>query len=140
MLPEWPAGTVMILTTTGAGPHAIPVSAALRTGPQRALLGLAHGRESLARLRADGAVALAIVARGIAVTAYGRARVVEEQLLDGVAAVEILVERVQDHDRPSFEIEAGVDWHWTDPEAAARDHAVRAALQRLARDGPPASV
>jgi hypothetical protein len=132
MLPDWPPGTVTVLATTGASPHAIPVSAALRAGPERALLGLARGRESLARLRADGAVALAILAPGIAVTAYGQARVVEEELVEGVAAVEILVERVQDHDRPSFEIEAGVAWRWTDPEATARDQAVRTALERLA--------
>jgi hypothetical protein len=139
MLPDWPAGTVTILTTAGPSPHPIPVSAALRAGPERALLGLAHGRESLARLRADGAVALAILAPGVAVTAYGQARVVDENLVEGVAAVEIVVERVQDHDRPSFEIEAGVGWRWTDAQAAARDEAVRAALARLAggpRAGP----
>jgi hypothetical protein len=133
MLPEWPAGTVTVLATTGASPHAIPVSAAVRAGPDRVLLGLAQVRESLARLRADSAVALTILARGIAVTAYGEARVVEEELVEGVNAVEILVERVQDHDRPTFEIEAGVSWRWTDPDAAARDQAVRAALERLAR-------
>ena len=133
MLPDWPPGTVTVLATTGASPHAIPVSAALRAGPERALVGLARGRESLARLRADAAVALAILAPGIAVTAYGQARVVEEELVEGVAAVEILVERVQDHDRPTFEIESGVGWRWTDPVAAARDQAVRAALERLTR-------
>jgi Pyridoxamine 5'-phosphate oxidase len=132
MLPDWPAGTVTVLATTGESPHAIPISAALRAGPERALLGVARGRESLARLRADGAVALTILAPEIAVTVYGQARVVEEELVEGVAAVEIAVERVQDHDRPTFEIESGVGWRWTDPEAAARDQGVRAALERLA--------
>jgi Pyridoxamine 5'-phosphate oxidase len=134
VLPEWPAGTVMILSTGGEEPHAIPVSAALRAGPRRVLIGLAQGRESLARLRAGPRVALAILAEGdIALTAYGRARVVDEDLVEGVVAVEVEVERVQDHDRPTFVIEAGVRWRWTDPDAHARDAQVRAALERLAR-------
>ncbi|MBV9194171.1 MAG: pyridoxamine 5'-phosphate oxidase family protein [Solirubrobacterales bacterium] len=132
MLPEWPAGTVTILATAGAMPHAIPVSAAVRAGPNRVLIGLASGRESLARLRADPAVALAIVARGTAVTAHGRARVIAEQLVGGVAAVAVDVEQVQDHGRSTFEIESAVSWRWTDAQAAARDAEVRAALERLA--------
>jgi len=132
VLPEWPAGTVTILATAGAMPHAIPVSAAVRAGPNRVLIGLASGRESLARLRADPAVALAIVARGTAVTAHGRARVIAEQLVGGVAAVAVDVEQVQDHGRSTFEIESAVSWRWTDAQAAARDAEVRAALERLA--------
>jgi Pyridoxamine 5'-phosphate oxidase len=132
VLPEWPVGTVTILATAADRPHAIPVSAALRAGPTRALIALAQGRGSLARLRENPSVALAIVAKGTAVTAHGRARVIEEELVAGVAAVEIAVERVQDHGRSSFEIESGVAWRWTDPEAAARDAEVRAALERLA--------
>ena len=134
MLPEWPAGTVTILSTGGEEPHAIPVSAALRAGPRRALIALGAGRESLARLRADPRVALTILCGGdVARTAYGRATVVDEALVDGVAAVEIQVERVQDHNRPTFVIEAGVSWGWTDPAADARDGEVRTALERLAR-------
>ena len=133
VLPEWPAGTVTILCTGGVKPHAIPVSAAIRAGPRRMLIGLALGRESLARIRADPAVAVTVVAEGIAVTAHGQAAVVDEELVEGVAAVAIEVERVQDHDRPTFAIEDGVRWRWTDPEAAERDAAVRAALERLAR-------
>ncbi len=135
MLPDWPPGTVTILSTHGASPHAIPVSVALRAGPTRALLALATGRESLARLRADPRVALTILAAGdTAVSAHGRARVVDEALLEGVVAVEMLVERVQDHRRPTFAIDGGVSWRWTDAEAAARDAEVRQALERLIAD------
>jgi hypothetical protein len=153
VLPDWPPGTVTILATAGdhpggtagetahaAGetPHAIPVSAAVRAGPRHALIGLAASRGSLARLRADPRVSLAIIAEDVAVTAYGRARVLDEPLADGVVAVEIEVHEVRDHDRPTFAIEAGVRWRWTDPEAERRDAEVRAALARLAerRAGP----
>lgn len=133
MLPEWPPGTVTILATAGEGPHAIPVSAALRAGPSRVLIGLAASRDSLARLRADDRVALAIVSENVAVTAHGHALVLGEELTEGVVAVEIEVERVQDHDRPTFAIEAGVRWRWTDREAERRDAEVHAALVRTAR-------
>lgn len=132
MLPDWPAGTVTILATAGEAPHAIPVSAAIRAGPRRALIGLAASRGSLARLRADSSVALAIISQDIAVTAHGRALVLDEELVEGVVAVEIEVVDVQDHDRPTFAIESGVGWRWTDPDAARRDAEVRAALARLA--------
>jgi hypothetical protein len=132
VLPEWPPGTVTILVTAGDAPHAIPVSAAVRAGPRRALIGLAASRQSLERLQANDRVALAIVARELAVTAHGRARVLDGGLAPGVVAVEIEVERVQDHDRPTFAIESGVRWRWTDPEAERRDAEVREALTRLA--------
>jgi hypothetical protein len=109
------------------------VSAAVRAGPRHALLALAAARSSLERLRADPHVALTIVAHDTAVTAHGRARVVDEALVDGVVAVEIEVDDVQDHDRPTFAIESGVRWRWTDTEAQQRDGAVHAALARLAR-------
>jgi len=125
---------VAILSTGGEEPHAIPVSTAWRAGPRRVLIALGAGRESLARLIADPRVGLTILCGGdVALTAYGRASVVDESLVDGVAAVEIHVERVQDHNRPTFAIEGGVSWRWTDPAAAARDAEVRAALERLAR-------
>jgi hypothetical protein len=132
-LPRWPDGTVVILVTGGGDPHAIPVSAALRAGDQRVLLGLARSRDSLARLRRDPRVALSITAGGdIAVTAYGSATVLDEQLTAAVAAVAVAVDRVQDHNRPTFEIDAGVTWRWTDATAARRDEETRAALARLA--------
>jgi hypothetical protein len=132
VLPEWPSGTVTILATAGDAPHAIPVSAAVRSGPRHVLLGLAGSRGSLARLRADPRVSLAIIAEDLAVTAYGRARVLDEALVEGVAAVELEVQEVRDHDRPTFAIEAGVRWRWTDPEAQRRDAEVHAALARVA--------
>jgi hypothetical protein len=136
VLPEWPPGTVLILVSAGSPPHAIPISAAVRAGPERVLLGLARSRESLARLRQDPRVGLAIMAGGdVAVTAYGTASVRDADLTDGVAAVEVRVDRVQDHNRPTFVIESGVGWHWTDPAAQERDGEVRRALQQLA-DAP----
>jgi hypothetical protein len=132
-LPEWPEGTVLVLVTAGERPHAIPVSAAVRAGPRRALIGLARARDSLARLRRDPHVGLVITAAGdVAVTAYGTARVLDEDLVEGVAGVELTVDEIQDHNRPTFVVEAGVGWRWTDPEAEARDAEVRLALARLA--------
>ncbi len=111
----------------------IPLSTALRAGRRRIVLALASGRESLARLRADPAVALAIVCEGdLALTAYGTARALEEPLGEGVVAVVIEVERVDDHSRPMFVIDSGVQWRWTDDSAEERDVRVRAALERIA--------
>lgn len=138
VLPHWPAGTVLVVSTVGAGgwPHAIPVSAAVRAGDRQVLLGLAASRESLARLRADPRVALSLLTAGdVAVTAYGRGRVLAEELVEGVAAIEAMVETIQDHNRPTFLIESGVGWRWTDPDAAERDAEVRRALERLALGG-----
>jgi hypothetical protein len=132
VLPEWPEGTVTVLVTAGEVPHAIPVSAALRAGERHALIGLASSRGSLARLRAEPAVALLIMAEATAVTAHGRARVLDEELAGGVVPVLIEVHRVQDHDRPTFEVLGGVNWRWTDGHAEARDAEVRSALRRLA--------
>ncbi|MBV9603665.1 MAG: hypothetical protein JO027_01085 [Solirubrobacterales bacterium] len=112
--------------------HAIPVSAAVRAGPRHILIGLGAGRGSLARLRTGPRVALAIIAEDLAVTARGRARVLDATLVEGVVAVEIEVDEVDDHDRPTFAIEAGVAWRWTDADAERRDHEVREALMRLA--------
>jgi hypothetical protein len=131
-LPEWPGGTVTILVTAGATPHAIPVSAAIRAGPRHALLGLASTRGSLERLRANPAVALVIIAPAIAVTAHGRARALEDELTQGVVPVLIEVEHVQDHDRPTFEILGGVGWRWSDESAQVRDEEVRSGLRKLA--------
>lgn len=135
VLPTWAPGTVAILSTAAGEPHAIPVSTAVAAGPRAVILALALRRESLARLREDPRCALTILAGGdVAITAHGRAAVIEEPLAisDRVAAVRIDVDRIQDHGQPRFAIEAGVDWHWTDPEAEARDHEIRAHLTTLA--------
>lgn len=135
MLPDWPPGTVAVLATTGEdGPHAIPVSTALRAGPRTVLLALGRRRGSLERLRAHPQCALALLAGGdVALTAHGTATVAGEAA--GTVAVRLDVDAVQDHARPEFAVEGGVDWHWTDPEAERRDADVRAALLRLAADG-----
>jgi hypothetical protein len=136
-LPDWPPGTVAVLATGAGPPHAIPISTGLRAGPRRVLLGLSARRESLRRLRAEPRVALVILCEGdVAITAYGTAEVVEEPLrgLDGMVAVAVCVDELQDHTQPRFEIVAGVRWRWTDPEAQQRDAEVRAALQQLAAE------
>jgi len=128
VIPDWPAGTVAILTT--AGPHAIPVSTALRTGARTVVFALGPSRGSLARLREDPRCALALIADGVAVTLRGRATEIGEAA--GTVAIRLDVEAVDDHAQPTFAIEAGVQWRWTDPEAERRDAEVRAALAQLA--------
>ena len=112
-----------------AGPHAIPVSTATRSGDATVHLALAHKRDSLARLRDHPRCALTILAAGIAVTAYASASVVDED--DRVAYVRLDVESVEDHDQPTFELTGGVGWHWTDDGAEAGDADVRARLRDL---------
>ena len=134
-LPQWPPGTVAILVTAGARPHAIPVSAIVRAGRARALVALAAGRGSLARLRERPEVTLAVLASGLAFSADGRATVAAGELIAGMVAVAIDIDAVHDHMRPTFTIETGVSWRWTDPSAQRRDAEVRAALERLAAAG-----
>jgi hypothetical protein len=135
-LPGWEPGPVCVLSTGGGAPHAIPVSTAVRAGPRRVLLALAGRRETLARLRREPRCALTIMAAGdVACTAHARAVIVQEPLhgAEGVAAVALEVDAIQDHMQPRFAIAAGVAWHWTDDAARASDAAVRAALDELAR-------
>jgi hypothetical protein len=129
MLPTWPDGTVTVLSTGGGAPHAIPVSTAVRSGDAMVHFALGLRRESLARLREDSRCALTVIAAGVAVTALGTATAVEET--DRVAFVRLDVEEVQDHDRPTFALEAGVRWHWTDEDAEQADAEIRTALRSL---------
>ena len=129
MLPDWPDGTVTVLSTGAGAPHAIPVSTAVRSGPATIHFALGLRRESLARLREDPRCALTLLAEGVAVTALGTASVVEET--DRVAFVRLDVEEVQDHGQPTFELEGGVRWHWTDEDAKRADAEIRAALRAL---------
>jgi hypothetical protein len=129
MLPTWPDGTVTVLSTGGGAPHAIPVSTAVRSGDATIHFALGLRRESLARLREDSRCALTVIAAGVAVTALGTASVVEET--ERVAFVRLDVEEVQDHDRPTFALEEGVRWHWTDEAAEQADAEIRVALRRL---------
>jgi len=135
-LPAWEQGTVAVLSTGAGAPHAIPVSTGVRAGDHRLMLALALRRGSLARLREDPRCAVTILARNVACTAHGTARIVQEPMTisDKVAAVAVDVESIQDHDQPRFAIEAGVRWAWTDADAAARDAEIRAALAALAQD------
>jgi flavin reductase (DIM6/NTAB) family NADH-FMN oxidoreductase RutF len=134
-LPDWEPGTVCVLSTGAGPPHAIPVSTAVRAGPRRVLLALAARRETLARLRREPRCALTVMAADVACTVHARARIVEESLpgAEGVAAVSLDVDDIQDHMQPRFAIAAGVAWNWTDDDARASDAAVRGALAKLAR-------
>ena len=125
MIPDWPEGTVAILST--GGPHAIPVSTAVRVDERTIRFALAHRRESLARLREDSRCALTVVAEGVAFTAHGSARVTRE--LERVAVVELSVADVQDHMQDTFAIDAGVRWRWTDAGAERADAELRALLR-----------
>ncbi|MGO8793814.1 MAG: cupin domain-containing protein [Candidatus Sulfotelmatobacter sp.] len=110
-LPEWPATTVAVLCTMDGEPHAIPVTAPVRAGDHRILFSLAHGRESLARLREHQRVALSILAEdNCAFTACGIARIVQEPM-DGspnFVAVELHVDEIDDHRLPGFAVGSGV--------------------------------
>jgi hypothetical protein len=137
---DWPPGTVVSLATEGDGPHVIPVSAAKRAADGSVLLGLGRRRGSLTRLRADPRVAVMVLAGGdLAVTFYGTAAVVEEEIVPGVAAVRVTVERTVDHGRETFLIESGVGWKWTDEGARSKDAELRDALNRLAGPAGPAT-
>ena len=128
MLPDWPEGTVAVLST--AGPHAIPVSTATRGGDTTVHLALAHRRDSLARLRDEPRCALTILAAGDhAFTAHGHAVAFEET--EHVVAVRIAVDAIADHNRPTYEIRDGVQWDWTDESERERDAATRAAMRDL---------
>ena len=128
-LPEWPRARSPCSPRRPGEPHAIPVSTAVRAGPRAVVFALALRRESLARLREDPRCALTILAAGdVAVTAIGRAAVVEE--LERVAVVRMDVERVQDHGQDTFVIDDGVQWRWVDADAERADAEVRAALER----------
>jgi hypothetical protein len=120
MLPTWPPGTPAILCVSG--PHAIPVSSYMRSTDDRILLAVGSRRETLERLRADPAAAFCVMAEGVAFTAHCQAAIVRESMeaAPGNTAVELRVERVQDHLADGrTEIIDGARWRWTDADAAA---------------------
>jgi len=57
-----------------------------------------------------------------------RIATVLDEIAEGVVAVRLDVEDVQDHGQPTFVIDDGVQWHWTEKEAEERNGAVLAAL------------
>jgi hypothetical protein len=131
-LPEWEPGTPATLCV--AGPHAIPVTSYVRAGEDRILVALGAGRETLARLRADPAAAFCLLGKGVAFTAHCRATVVRESMeaAAGNVAVELRVERVQDHLADGrTEILDGARWRWVDEEAAALQPRILAELEAL---------
>lgn len=132
-LPDWERGTPGVLCV--AGPHPIPVSTAIRADDDRVLMALGGGREALARLREDPRAAFCLLGRGIAFTAHGAASVVEEGLhaTPSVVAVELRVERVQDHLADGrTELLDGARWRWCEQRYADSDDAIVAELERLA--------
>ena len=131
-LPRWERGTPAVLCV--AGPHPIPITAFLRAGDDRVLIGLGRKRETLRRLREDGGVALLLMGEGLAVTAHGRASVIAERLeaADTVVAVELRVDRVQDHLADGrTEMLDGARWRWCAPEHGEAEDAILEELATL---------
>ncbi len=131
-LPHWRQGTPAVLCV--AGPHAIPVSTAVRLSDRRLAFALGRGRETLERLRGQPYAALCLLGTDLAFTAYGTATVVREPLEAApVVGVELSVESVQDHLADGrTEILDGARWRWLDPTAAGSDPAIAAELASLA--------
>jgi hypothetical protein len=132
-LPEWERGTPAVLCA--AGPHPIPITAFVRAADDRVLLALGRRRETLRRLRDDPSAALLLMGAGFAVTAHGRARVVAEELdaADTVVAVELVVDRVQDHLADGrTEMVDGARWRWCAEEHGEAEDEIVAELRRLA--------
>ena len=134
-LPEWPVSTASVLATVDAdgAPHAIPVSTARRAGPHRILFALGPKRGSHARLQQDARATIVVLAKDAAFSAEGTVRVIAEPLdPDGrVNGLELTVETIWDHNGPTFGMDEGVRWHWTDEDAKAGDDAAHAALADL---------
>jgi hypothetical protein len=131
-LPHWEQGTPAILCV--AGPHPIPVSTAVRAGDERVLLALGRRRDTLRFLRDDSRAAFCLLGEGVAFTAHGYASVVSEQLeaSDRVVAVELRVERVQDHLADGrTEVLDGARWRWRDEDFGAAEEQIVAELGRL---------
>lgn len=131
-LPQWEEGTPAIVAV--AGPHAIPVSTAVRVDGRTIRFALAHSRATLARLREEPRTALCLLGEGLAFTAYGPAAVLLEELesAPSVVAVELSVERLQDHLADGrTEMLDGARWRWLDEKSAAAEPRIRAELARL---------
>lgn len=119
-----------------AGPHPIPVSTAIRASDSSALVALGGRRETLRRLREDSRAALCVLAEGVAFSALGEARVVQEgvQAAPSLVVVELAVTEVIDHlaDGRTAMLSAAA-WEWQDEQAAESDPLIHAELDRLAR-------
>jgi len=131
-LPEWERGTPAVLCV--AGPHAMPISTAVRVADDRVRFALGRERETLRRLREDDHVALLVMGEGLAFSVYGTAAVIAEQLdvADTVVAVELRVAEVQDHLADGrTEMIDGARWRWTDDKLAESEPKIWAELERL---------
>jgi Pyridoxamine 5'-phosphate oxidase len=131
-LPRWERGTPAVLCV--AGPHAIPVSTAVPIGAGRIAFALGRGRDTLRRLREDPRAALCLLGAEAAFTAHGRAMVIAERLeaADTVVAVELRVDRVQDHLADGrTEMLDGARWRWRQEGLAEAEEAIVAELERL---------
>jgi len=139
-LPHWEPGTAAVLCVPG--PHAIPVSTAIRADDNRVLLALGRRRETLEHLRDDASAALCVMAEGLAFTARGQACVVRAPLnsLPSAVALELVVERVTDHLADGrTEMLGPPTWRWLDDAARAGEPEVLSELRELAaelRDAP----
>ena len=131
-LPQWERGTPAVLCA--GGPHAIPISTAIRVADDTIRFALGREREMLHRLREDGRAALLVMGKGLAFSAYGWAAVVAEELevADTVVAVELRVERVQDHLADGrTEMVDGARWRWTNEQLAESEPKIWAELEGL---------
>jgi hypothetical protein len=131
-LPEWERGTPAVLCV--AGPHPIPVTTPVRGGPHRVLLALGRERETLERLRVDPRVAFVVIGAQVAFTAHCRALVIAEELeaTDTVVAVELTVERVQDHLADGrTEMLDGARWRWCNEHDGEMEDRIVAELGEL---------
>ncbi len=135
-LPDWERRAAGLLIVTG--PHAMPISTAVRAADRLLVFALARRRETLARLREDSRAAFALLAEGMAFTAYGDAGVIREKL-DGapnMAGVELRVGRIQNHLADGrTEMLSAARWRWRKEEAREADRTVVAAIEALARAG-----
>ena len=134
-LPYWKTGTPAVLCVEG--PHAIPISTAVRAASDRVLFALGRERETLKRVRRDPSAALCLLGEGLAFTAHGRLRIVGElESADTVVAVELNVERVQDHllDGRTQMLD-GARRRWLDQQAAEIEPLIVAELERLGGAG-----
>ena len=135
-LPEWPTGTASVLATVDAdgAPHLIPVSTVHRAGPKRIVFALGPSRGSYERVLAEPRAAVLVMAADAAFTAEGTVKVIAEPLdPDGrVNGLELTVDVIWDHNGPTFAMEDGVRWHWTDEDAKQGDDRAHEALSELA--------
>lgn len=132
-LPSWPPRAAGLLIVSG--PHAIPISTAVRAGDRRLIFALSRRRETLARLRDDPEAAFALLAGGMAFTAYGRVSILREKLeaVPALAALELIVERLQDHLADGrTEMLSSARWRWRTEDARDADRTVVAEIETLA--------